>query len=103
MKTKSLSSGVHRFQVTTPLIDEPIEERKVVLCQVALCQVETDDTSRRIRSHRPRPGMWQVRKTLFRDTPPPQENIARIPTAPSLGFDLDPDVFKEPLMKDQGG
>ena len=38
MKIKSIRSSVHRFQVTIPLIDKPIEERKVVVCRV-----ETDD------------------------------------------------------------
>ena len=38
MKIKNVKASVHRFPVTIPLIDEPIENRKVVICEV-----ETDD------------------------------------------------------------
>ncbi len=34
MKIKTVKASVHRFPVTIPLIDEPIENRKVVLCEV---------------------------------------------------------------------
>ena len=47
--------------------------------------------------------MWQVGQDAVPQHPNPQDNVVRIPTAPSLGFDLDPDVFKETLIKDQGG
>ncbi len=38
MKIKKVKASVHRFPVTIPLIDGPIENRKVVICEV-----ETDD------------------------------------------------------------
>jgi L-alanine-DL-glutamate epimerase-like enolase superfamily enzyme len=38
VKIERLSASVHEFPVTIPLIDEPIEQRRVVICEV-----ETDD------------------------------------------------------------
>ena len=38
MKIKSIKASVHEIEVTIPLLDKPIEERKVVFCTV-----ETDD------------------------------------------------------------
>lgn len=101
MRTESESSGVHRFQAATSPIDESIEERTVMLCQV-----ESNDTSRRPCARRPRPDLPQAGRTLFRNTPKFQDNKdnpVRTPTPPRLRFDLTPDVFKDTLIKDQGG
>lgn len=38
MKIKDIRASVHQFPVTIPLIDKPIEQRKLVFCEV-----ETDD------------------------------------------------------------
>jgi hypothetical protein len=87
----SVSSSVHRFQVTIALIDEPIEERKVVVCRT---QPDGGLTG---------PGLWQADTTPDRNIPDPQANVARLPTAPRPGFACDAAVFKERLTNDQGG